>query len=88
MRAGIAIDAWKREIFERHLKRAGYSWTLAAGLTDETLTLFVETDDLQPLYSVIRDAQAEALAARAPVPGSVPTSGNRAARRATRSRRR
>lgn len=58
MKAGIAIDDWKLPIFERHL--SGYVYEKGPGLTDDTLLLTVETDDMKALEKVVRAANAEA----------------------------
>lgn len=65
MRAAIAIGDWKLRIFERHLKQAGYSWEQGAGLTSDTLFLYVETKDAKALETVVRAANAEAARKRA-----------------------
>lgn len=60
MRAGIAIDDWKLSIFERHLVTAGYEFEQGPGLTDKTLTIYVETDDVKALHKVVVAANTEA----------------------------
>ncbi len=60
MTAGIAIDDWKLSIFERKLAAAGYAFTTGAGVTDDTLLLKVETDNLKALEVVVRAANEEA----------------------------
>ena len=59
MRAGIAIDKWKLPTFVNHLTTAGYSYTEHAGVTDDTLMLKVETNDLEALGSVVQAANDE-----------------------------
>ena len=59
MRAGIAIDKWKLPVFAKHLATAGYSYTEHAGVTDDTLMLKVETNDLEALGSVAQAANDE-----------------------------
>ena len=66
MKAGIAIDAWKLEIFERHLSQAGYAYEKSAGLTADTLMLCVETDNMIALEGVLRAANTEAAKTRSP----------------------
>lgn len=58
MKAGIAIDFWKLSIFEAHLKRAGYAYTVGPGITAYTKLLTV--DDMSGLEKVIRAANAAA----------------------------
>lgn len=60
MVAGIAIDNWKLSIFERRLEAAGYAVATCKKMTDSTLFLRVETDDLKALEIVVRAANAEA----------------------------
>jgi len=60
--AAIAIDSWKLPVFTKMLKKAGYQFTKAKGLTDDTLFLKVETEDLEKLKDlVIRMNTAAAL---------------------------
>lgn len=66
MKAGIAIDAWKLPIFERHLTGAGYSFTSGAGVTADTLMLYVETArGVSELAVVVKAANDEAARSRA-----------------------
>lgn len=58
--AGIAMDAWKLPIFERHLNEAGYAIKNCGALIGDTLLLQVETDDVKALEIVVRAANAEA----------------------------
>jgi hypothetical protein len=60
MKAGIAIDAWKLPIFERHLTQSGYAFTNAGPLTNGTLFLSVETTNAEALLEVIKAANTEA----------------------------
>jgi len=60
MKAGIAIDAWKLEIFERHLKQAGYSWVNAGPLVEGTTLLTVSTENATALAGVVQAANDEA----------------------------
>lgn len=59
MRVGIAIDKWKLPIFAKHLATAGYSYAENAGVTDDTLILQVETDNLEALGYVVQAASDE-----------------------------
>lgn len=59
MKIGIAIDKWKLAIFKRHLKGAGFEHTTNAGLTPEMLMLYVETNEVARLRTVIEAAQRE-----------------------------
>lgn len=60
MKAAIAIDNWKLQIFEHHLSDAGYQFEQHPGLTKDTLTLTVETSCPKELEVVVRAANAEA----------------------------
>ncbi len=55
-KAAIAIDSWKLPIFKKMLKAAGYSFDKHPGVTDDTLILTVETDDVQKLTVVVAKA--------------------------------
>ncbi len=68
MTAGIGIDDWKLGIFERKLAAAGYAFTKGPGVTDDTLLLKVETDDLKALEIVVRAANTEAANIRRQIP--------------------
>ncbi len=65
-KAGIAIDAWKLPIYERHLKQSGYAFTNHGELTKGTLLLRVDTTNLTALGEAIRAAAAEAARTGAP----------------------
>jgi hypothetical protein len=58
--AGIAIDAWKLSIFERHLTQAGYTFTNVGPLTKDSLVLKVTTDNVVALGEVVKAANTEA----------------------------
>lgn len=60
-KAGIAIDAWKLPIFERHLA-VNYSFRNCGALTEGTLLLQVEMPEgsLQALAQVVLAANNEA----------------------------
>lgn len=67
MKAGIAIDAWKLPIFERHLLQAGYAFKNTGALADDgTLLLTVETENPGALEGVVRAANTEAARTGAP----------------------
>lgn len=59
MRAGIAIDAWKLGIFQDVLTKYGFEYTQGAGLTKDTLMLYVETDDKPKLAFAVQQAQTK-----------------------------
>lgn len=59
-RAAIAIDAWKLSIFERHLSQSGYTYEQGDGVTEDTLILYVTTDNPVALEVVLRAANEEA----------------------------
>lgn len=60
MKAAIAIDDWKLTIFEQHLTQAGYSYVKHPGVTKNSLTLTVVTDDMDALQIVVKAANTEA----------------------------
>lgn len=62
MRAAIAIDSWKLPIFEEKLNGAGFQYEKHGGLTKDSLTLIVETDDdgMPTLAKVVATANTEA----------------------------
>jgi hypothetical protein len=63
MKAAIVIDDWKLPIFYQHLTRAGYDYKKGPGVTKGTFALIVETNDMAPLATVVRAANAEAASA-------------------------
>ena len=64
----VAIDRWKRPIFERHLSGSGYRFTVGPGLDAATLFLKVTTTNVDALAVVIRAAELEAHRTGAPKP--------------------
>ena len=60
--AGIVIDAWKLDIFQRHLEKAGYVADVGPGLTPDTLLLRIQFDEEQSAAAakVVRAANDEA----------------------------
>lgn len=65
-KAAIAIDKWKREIFERHLKQSGYQFSCVSGLTEGTWLISVHTTNLEALHKVVKEANTEAAMTGAP----------------------
>lgn len=65
IKAGVVIDSWKRPIFEKRLKDAGYTWKLCPGVTPDTLSFIVKTTSAKELEVVVRAANAEAAKSRA-----------------------
>lgn len=59
-KAAIAIDSWKLPIFERHLKQSGYAYEQGKGLTQDTMFLYVDTENVVALETVVRAANTEA----------------------------
>lgn len=57
--AGVIIDGWKRAIFEERLNKAGYEFTRHPGITADTITLKVKTNDVEALAVLIAEAQVE-----------------------------
>jgi len=66
MKAGIAIDNWKFQIFERHLKQGGYSFERVNGLTKDDMVLMVVTENIEALGMVVKSANNEAARTGAP----------------------
>lgn len=60
MKAGIVIDTWKRSIFERHLRQAGYDFDCPGPLGHDTLLLRVDTPYPEALHAVVAAANGEA----------------------------
>ncbi|HAM42111.1 MAG TPA: hypothetical protein DCS42_06925 [Nitrospiraceae bacterium] len=60
MKAAIAIDDWKLPIFDRHLSKAGHTYEMGPGVTEDTLLLTVESNDMAALEIVVRSANTEA----------------------------
>lgn len=61
MKAGIAIEPWKLEIFRRHLTGAGFAFNEAGKMSESVMLLTLETGEaLKPfLQSTILEALAE-----------------------------
>ena len=59
-KAAIAIDNWKLQIFERHLKNKGYVINTTNGLMKGVMVLSVETENLEALAHVVKAANTEA----------------------------
>ena len=51
--AGVAIDDWKLDIFERGLKEEGYSYEKVPGISKGTLFLKVQTNNIAKLNNVL-----------------------------------
>lgn len=62
-KVGIGIDKWKLPIFEKHLRRAGYTWDKTDGLAPDVWFLRVDTDDVDKLGVVVKAANDECGAA-------------------------
>ena len=60
MKAAICIDAWKLPIFERHLTQSGFTFETHPGITDDSLTLKVDTDSGGDLVNACTQANLEA----------------------------
>lgn len=66
MKAGIAIDRWKRPHFERELEAAGFTWSEIETGVGEAVMLSVEFErpDMDKLKATVARAQLAAEAAR------------------------
>jgi hypothetical protein len=62
MKAVIAIDNWKEEIFMSILKRHGWDPTVGPGLTDDTKHIAVQynSDNFDDLHKCVRECEATA----------------------------
>jgi hypothetical protein len=60
--AGVVLDAWKLDIFKRHLDAAGFDYTQQPGITDGTLILKVSYEWVFELQPIIEAANAECAA--------------------------
>jgi hypothetical protein len=58
--AGIVIDAYKLDVFTRHLTEAGFEFTTHAGPTSDTLLLKVKTQWASVLEPIVKRANDEA----------------------------
>lgn len=58
-KAAVVIDSWKLEIFEKHLKEAGYTYKILSGLSQNSLTLQVDYEWVAKLQPIIEAAQEE-----------------------------
>lgn len=68
-KAGIAIDTWKRPIFERRLAESGYTSKWTPGLTKDTGILTVEVEratQIAALHPIVKAANDEAARTGAP----------------------
>lgn len=59
-KAGIMLDDWKLSIFKKHLDDAGFEYEQSPGITEDTLLLTVETDDLYALSVIVKKANDKA----------------------------
>jgi hypothetical protein len=60
MRVAIAIHDWKIVIFDRRLTKAGFTYEKHLGITSDTLSLIVVTDEVEKLKKVILESNTEA----------------------------
>lgn len=58
--AGVVIDAYKLDIFKKHLDAGGYKYTQHDGPKPGTLTLRVEYEWVESIQPVIQAANDEA----------------------------
>lgn len=58
-RAGIAIDAWKLDVFKRRLTEAGYAHRVRPGVTADTLIISVPYTDQAALQKIVQAAVNE-----------------------------
>ena len=58
-KAAIAIDSWKLEIFEKHLKAAEYEYSVNPCLTEDMLILQVSFEFITHLHPIVKAANHE-----------------------------
>lgn len=61
MKAGIVIDDWKLEIFEKRLIEAGFRYSIGDGITKDSKTISVRfrTNEGKKLKRLVSDCQEE-----------------------------
>ena len=59
MKVGVAIDAWKLDVFAKHLERDGFEYKQAPGIVPDTLTLSIVVAEVDPLYRTVKRANEE-----------------------------
>ena len=59
-RSAICIDAWKLDIFDKELRAAGFDYEEAPGVTKDTLTLTVVTNEIRRLALCVNKANQTA----------------------------
>lgn len=64
MIAGVVLDAWKLDVFKRHLGAAGYTYTEHPGPFPDVITLRVKCEFAYVLKPVIEAAEAECQASK------------------------
>lgn len=57
MKIGVAIDSWKLDIFKKHL--LNFKYDIHPGITKDTLSLIVITDDKECLLRDVTAANKE-----------------------------
>lgn len=60
IKAGVVIDGWKLDIFQRLLKQNGYAYEQAGKPSDELITLVINTENVEALGEVVKKANKEA----------------------------
>lgn len=60
MKAGIMVEEWKRDIYERHLTQSGYTFTDEKPLQEGIILIGVITDNVEALQAVLISAGNEA----------------------------
>ncbi len=60
IRAAIALDNYKLPVFQKHLEEAKFTYEVTEGITPGTLTMFVETENVNILRMVVENANTEA----------------------------
>lgn len=60
MKAGIVIDDWKLGIFKKHLNKSKYQYEVKNGITKDTLSIFVEFENVGILETIVKAANDEA----------------------------
>lgn len=60
MKAAIVAEKWKLSIFKKILDSNKYEYSVSEGITDDIITLNVETDNIAALALIIEQVNIEA----------------------------
>jgi hypothetical protein len=63
--AGIVIDDWKLPFFTKRLDAGRFKYEEKSGITEDTLTLMVEVEDLNTFSDLVKQMNHDAVISRA-----------------------